>query len=354
MIPDSKKRFRDYGFITGLLPTGPRNTIADVPGVRVGHLTKIEGDDVRTGVTVIDPSVQDLYSKKIPAAIAVGNGHGKLAGITEVEEMGVLEVPVALTNTHAVGAVMAGIITHVRRGMREPAWTDSVNAVVSEVNDGRLNNIHKESIVPEDVAHALTALTDQVSIGNIGAGTGSRAFSWKGGIGTASRVITVNDKKYTLGVLSQTNFGGALTMLGVPVWQLFGKNDFHLQEQPKSDGSQNTVLATDAPLTARQLKRIAARTFLGLGKTGGVLNTTSGEYAIAFTTSRAGVEGSGVVGQCLSDNDLMHFFLAAVEATEESIYDALFAAETMHGWQGRVLEALPKGPVIEMLKKQII
>lgn len=344
-------RFYEYNIPVGLLPTGAANTIADVPGVRVGHLTKIEGDDVRTGITVVDPGVSDLYAKKLPAAIAVGNGHGKLAGYTQVEEMGTLEAPVALTTTLAVGPVTLGMIQHVRGTMKNPAWTDGVNAVVGEVNDGRLNNIHKDSLMPDDVGRAMASLSDRVAIGNIGAGTGARAFSWKGGIGTASRKVRVREREYSVGVLSQTNFGGALTMCGVPVWRLFGVNDFHVQEQPKSDGSHNTILATDAPLTARQLKRIAQRTFLGLGRTGAIMNTTSGDYAIAFTTSRAGLEGSADQARCLSDNDLMLFFLAAVEATEESVYDAMFAAETMSGWQGRTLEVLPKERVIDLLRK---
>ncbi len=349
-ITSKKKRFRDYGFAVGELSTGARNAITDVAGVRVGHLTKIEGDDVRTGITIIDPGVPDLFRKKIPGAVAIGNGTGTVAGFSEVEELGTIEAPIALTSTLAVGIITTGMIACVRQGLGEATWMDTPNIVVGEINDGRLNNVHKNSLRPDDVLRACENMSEDVQIGNVGGGTGGRAFSWKGGIGTASRQASVGGKTYTIGVLSQTNFGGALTILGVPVWKSLGKNDFNIKPQPRKDGSCMTVVATDAPLTARQLKRMANRVFLGLGRTGAVMNPQSGDFAIAFTTNRTGLEGSGEVGQCLSDNDLMLFFLAAVDATEESVYDAMFAAETMSGWQGRTLEALPIEKILPLLE----
>jgi D-aminopeptidase len=345
------KRFRSFGFSVGFLPAGPKNTIADVRGVLVGHATKIQGKDIRTGVTIVDPGVPDLYRKKIPAAVAVGNGAGKVAGFTQVEEFGTLEAPIALTNTLAVGPVTRGVVDIIlsqNRGMRP---YETVNVVVGEANDWIVNNVHNNSIVKSDVARAYRARSARVAMGNVGAGTGMRAFSWKGGIGSASRVIEVRKKKYTLGALVQTNYGGSLTMLGVQVGRML---DAQWSATPaefmREQGSCVIVLAADAPLTSRQLKRIAARTFLALGKTGAVMAHGSGDYAIAFTTSRIGLEGSGAIGACLADETLNPFFEAAVEATEESVYDALFCAETMQGRAGNTLRALPVEEVVAILR----
>lgn len=367
-----KKRFSAYGLKVGNLASGQKNSIADVEGVRVGHCTKIEGDDIRTGVTVIDPGVQNLYNKKIPAAVAVGNGVGKVAGFTQVEETGTLEAPIALTSTLAVGPVMRGVVDLILETTRDIGPLDSVNAVVGECNDGFLNDIHHDVITKDDVRKAFDARTDNFEIGNVGAGTGMRAFGFKGGIGTASHEVMVEGKIYTLGVLVQTNFGGNLTILGVPVYRFLKKPDPpHLpittsspsrgedlgegaaEEKISRDGSCMIVIATDAPLTARQLKRITNRTFLGLGRTGSVMRHASGDYAIAFSTNRTGLEGSGEIGQCLADNLLTPFFVATVDGTEEAIYDALFAAETMRGTKGAVtvLEALPHDEVVDLLRR---
>lgn len=335
-----KKRFRAYGFKPGLLPTGPKNTIADVMGVRVGHLTRREGEDVQTGVTIIDPGVPNLFRNKLPAAIAVGNGFGKLTGVTQVEELGTLETPIALTNTLAVGPVMRGVVDLVITQTPDLGAAETINAVVGETNDGMLNAVHKNIIVSEDVAKAYQAASEDVGLGCVGAGTGTRAFSWKGGIGSASRIVNIAGKSFTLGVLVQTNFGGALTIMGVPVGRTLGKTDFD-SFLPTGDGSCMIVVATDAPVTDRQLKRIAKRALLGMVRAGSVMANGSGDYAIAFTTERAG---------SLSDADLTPFFLAAVEATEESIYDALFLAETTTG-HGHTLEALPVDRVVELLKR---
>lgn len=333
------KRFRDYGLQSGLLPTGTRNTIADVPGVLVGHLTKIAGEAIRTGVTVIDPGVYDLYHTKLPAAVAVGNGYGKMTGIAQITELGTLETPIALTNTLAVGPVLRGLVDVVLAETPGIEPTDTINAVVGETNDGLLNAIHDDVLTKADVRAAYDARSADVQVGCVGAGTGTRAFSWKGGIGTSSRQVTVQGRAYTVGVLVQTNFGGALTINGIPVGERLGKTDF-ASILPTGDGSCMIVVATDAPVDARQLGRIARRTFLGLARTGSVLASGSGDFAIAFSTSK---------GTLISDAELTPFFLATVEATEESVYDALFAATTTTGRNGAVLEALPKDIVVPWL-----
>ncbi len=368
------KRFREYGFAPGLLNPGPRNLITDVAGVRVGHRTIREGEEVRTGVTVVDPGVPELFRRKLPAAIAVGNGFGKLAGYTQVEELGTLETPVALTNTLAVGPVMRGLVNLTLAHTPDLQPAETINAVVGETNDGLLNAIHRDVVGPADVELAYEARTDWPALGCVGAGTGTRAFSWKGGIGSASRRVPVGEACFTVGVLVQANFGGALRIMGVPVGQLLGSTSFDrflpapaaptasvLSPTPLTllptapDGSCMIVLATDAPLTARQLKRVARRSLLGLAVVGAVMAHGSGDYAVAFSTSRAGLEGesSNGPGSCLPDARLDPFFLAACEAVEESVYDALFCAETTQGRGGMVLERLPVETVVELLRNRV-
>ncbi|MFH0890866.1 MAG: P1 family peptidase [Candidatus Liptonbacteria bacterium] len=343
------KRFFEYGLAPGFLSCGKLNSIADVSGVRVGHFTKIQGRDIRTGITVIDPGVPNLFRDKIPAAIAVGNGYGKLAGYTQVEEFGTLETPIALTNTLAVGPVVRGIINLVLKNNKVGPG-ESINAIVGETNDGFLNNLHAASIFPEDVFSAYKNRARNFGVGNIGAGTGTRAFSWKGGIGTSSRVVKINGKKYALGVLMQTNFGGSLVVTGKPIGRLLRKSDFS-EFISRGDGSCMIVIATDAPVSARQLKRIAQRAFLGLARTGSILANGSGDYAVAFSVSRAGLDGR-FSARTIENSDLNGLFLATVEAAEESVYDALFAAETMTGRGGNTLSALPKEDVINILSKE--
>jgi D-aminopeptidase len=345
----TQKRFFHYGYKVGFLQSGVLHSITDVAGVLVGHATKIQGKNIRTGVTIIDPGIKNLYQSKIPAAVYVGNGFGKLTGSIQVEELGTLETPIALTNTLAVGPVMRGIVDLVL-SKEKVEKIQTINAVVGECNDGILNDIHKNSVSEKDVLMAYKNRSKKVEVGNVGAGTGTRCFSWKGGIGTASRTIKLKGKKYTVGVLVQTNYGGALEITGVPVGKILGKTDYK-GIIPDTDGSCMMVVATDAPLTSRQLKRVAKRTLMGLAKTGTVMRTGSGDFAVAFTTSRKGVEGSGVIGQCLADHDLNGLFLATAEATEESVYDALFAAETLKGRNNNVLEALPKEKVVELLNQ---
>lgn len=343
----NKKRFFEYGLKVGFLPPGPLRSIADVPGVTVGHATKVQGADVRTGVTIIDPGVHNLYQKKIPAAFSAGNGTGKLAGISQIEELGTLEAPIGLTNTLAVPRVTRGIVDLVLASERVEKL-QTINVFVGECNDGILNDIHMDSVSDEDVRTAFDGRTKDVAVGNVGAGTGTRLFSWKGGIGTASRTIASGGASYTVGALIQTNYGGALEVLGAPIGRLFRKTDYE-GIVPDTDGSCMVILGTDAPLTSRELKRIAKRAFMGLAKTGTIMRTVSGDFALAFSTSRVGLEGSGAVGSCIPDSELTGFFLAAAETVEEAVYDALFAAETMTGRDGNVLEAIPKEEVVKLI-----
>ena len=343
-------RLRDYGFNPGLLQPGSLNKISDVEGVLVGHLTRVEGENIRTGVTVIDPGTPDLFHRKLPAAIAVGNGYGKLAGITQVRELGTLETPIALTNTLSVGPVLQGVVELSLKITPKMVRGTTVNGVVGETNDGIVNDAYSFVIKPSDVAAAYDRRTSDFALGSVGGGTGTKAFSWKGGIGSASRVFTVDGTTYTLGALLQTNFGGSLTIMGVPIGQLLGEHDFPFIQSPQNDGSCMMILATDAPLSSRQLERIGRRAMLGLGRTGSVLGHGSGDYAIVFSTNRAGVEGSGEMGACLPDVELTPFFLAAIEVVEESVYDSMFTAESISGRDGNRLEQIPKDRVVELLR----
>jgi D-aminopeptidase len=344
-IPTLTKRIRDYGLIPGLLPAGRRNLISDVTGVTVGHHTLHNGTNVHTGITVIDLGIPNLFRNKLPAAIAVGNGYGKLAGYTQVEDLGTLEAPIALTNTLAVGPVMRGIIDLVISQTPDMLPYETVNAIVGETNDGLVNAIHELHLSSNDAQAAYQARQANFALGCVGAGTGTRCFSWKGGIGSSSRTVSHRDQKYTVAALVQTNFGGALTIMGVPVGQKLGKTDFDTFTH-KPDGSCMIVVATDAPLDSRQLKRIAKRALLGMVRAGSVMATGSGDYAIAFTTNRG--ESARI-----SDDDLNPFFLAAVESTEESIYDALFLATTTYGRDKTMLERLPVEEVVAMIQKQL-
>lgn len=338
-----KKGIRAYGFDPGLLPMGKNNSISDVFGVSVGHVTKIQGKDIRTGLTLIDPGIKNLFRNKIPAAISIGNGSGKVAGISQVEELGTLEAPIVLTSTHSVGKVMRGVIELVLKNTRGLERFETVNVVVGETNDGMLNDIRADVLDDKDIEKAYKNRTKDVAMGNVGAGTGTRAFAWKGGIGTSSRIIKVGNKKYTVGALVQTNFGGSLTIMGVPIGELLSKNDYSFLKDIH-DGSCMIVIATDAPLDARQLKRLAKRGFFGMARTGSIMATASGDYSIAFSVNRN-------VSKPIEDKDLNPFFLAVVESVEESIYNAIFVAETMTGITGFTREAIPKDEVVSLLRK---
>lgn len=359
--PTSRPRAREAGVHVGILPTGKLNAITDVAHVQVGHCTVVQGDNVRTGVTAIIPHTGNLFQEKIPTAIYCGNAFGKLAGYTQVEELGTIETPIVLTNTLAVPAAMQALIKHtLAQAGNENVF--SVNALVGETNDGWLNDIRGLHVKEEHVLQALAAAKGgNVEEGSVGAGTGTSCLGFKGGIGTSSRVLPQDLGGYTVGVLVQTNFGGILTLNGAPVGRELGKfylND-HVRE-PEDKGSCMIVVATDAPLSTRNLKRLAKRALLGLGRTGGFMSNGSGDYAIAFTTayrlSHAVPREENNAGllpsvRLLHDEMMTPLFLAVVEATEEAIYNSLFKATTVIGVNGHVREALPIEKTVEILKK---
>ncbi|WP_247232534.1 P1 family peptidase [Telluribacter sp. SYSU D00476] len=350
----SQKRPRELGIKIGVLPVGTHNAITDVAGVKVGQVTLVQGADVRTGVTTILPHEGNLFQQKVPAAIYIGNGFGKLAGYTQVEELGTLETPIVLTNTLSVPTAAGALIDWTLNGAGNEQ-VRSVNAVVGETNDGYLNDIRGRHIKKEHVLEALQkAQGGAVAEGNVGAGTGTVCFGWKGGIGTSSRKLPQKLGGYTVGVLVQTNFGGVLQIDGVPVGEELGKYSFKESLDKSSDGSCMMVVATDAPLDARNLKRLAKRVFMGLARTGGIASNGSGDYVIAFSTAYRIPHDTT---QPTSSVTLLHndyvspLFLAAIEATEEAIINSLFGAETMTGSQGHTVEALPKQKVLELMKQ---
>jgi D-aminopeptidase len=351
----SRPRARDIGLAPGVFAPGPLNAITDVADVRVGHLTLVSGDAVRTGVTVIVPHGGNLFREKVPGAVFVGNAFGKLAGSTQVDELGTIETPIALTNTLAVGAAVEGL---VRWTLARPGNGDvrSVNALVGETNDGGLNDIRGLHVKPEHVLAALDAAkTGGVEEGSVGAGTGTRAFGWKGGIGTASRVLRAEHGGYTLGVLVQSNYGGVLTMGGAPVGQALGRYAFAPQPPPEAiDGSCMVVVATDAPLDARDLKRVAARAIFGLARTGSSFSNGSGDFAIAFSTApalRVGFEATGVTARRVLPTDAVSpLFQAALESTEEAVYNSLLKATPVTSRVGTA-EAIPIDRVEVVLRQ---
>ncbi|QRR03002.1 DmpA family aminopeptidase [Dyadobacter sandarakinus] len=348
------QRARDKGIIIGVLPTGALNAITDVAGVKVGQVTLSEGADVRTGVTAILPHEGNIFQQKVQAAIYIGNGFGKLAGYSQVEELGTLETPVVLTNTLSVPTASEAIIDWVlsQQGNEN---VRSVNPVVGETNDGFLNDIRGRHIRKEHVLNALAqAEAGPVAEGNVGAGTGTVCFGFKGGMGTASRKLPVKLGGYTVGVLVQTNFGGVLQINGVPVGKELGKYAFKDQLDKSSDGSCMMVVATDAPLDARNLKRLAKRAMLGMAKTGGIAANGSGDYVIAFSTANRVLHDApepAYNSNFLHNDYTSPVFLAAIEATEEAIVNSLIAATTMTGTQGHQVEELPKDKLTEILRK---
>lgn len=351
-----RMRVREFNIKIGVLPTGKLNAITDVGGLTVGQLTLVKGDSIRTGVTAILPHSGNLFQQKVPAAIYVGNGFGKLAGITQVRELGNLESPIILTNTLSVAPAMDAVITH-SLGQQGNENIGSVNGVIGETNDGYLNDIRGRHVTSEHVGKAIAdAKSGPVAEGNVGAGTGTVCFGFKGGIGTASRVIPKSLGGYTVGVLVQTNFGGVLQIDGVRIGEELKKYYLSDKLNDPIDGSCMIVVATDAPLDARNLERLAKRAFLGLAKTGGIASNGSGDYIIAFSTdtairvahdSKSRLQPQNV----LSNDAVSPLFLAAIEATEEAILNSLFMAETMKGKNGRTVEALPLDKVIPLLKK---
>jgi D-aminopeptidase len=365
---DARPRASDLGLKIGVLPSGPLDAITDVAGVEVGHTTIIRSDNLRTGVTAVLPHPGNLYREKVPGAIFVGNGFGKLAGSTQVEEMGDIETPVLLTSTTSVPRAADALISYMLAlpGNEEVL---SINPVVGETNDGYLSDIRGRHLTPDDVFAAVkNAKGGPVEEGNVGSGTGTIAFGWKGGIGTSSRHLPVNLGGYTVGVLVQTNFGGVLTIAGAPVGQELGqyylRKELQTRSGPvngggtvkdKADGSCMIVLATDAPLEARNLKRLAARALLGVARTGSSASNGSGDYAIAFSTApqvRIHANDKALTRnvEVMTNDAMSPLFEAAIEATEEAVYNSMFKATTMSG-NGHTVEALPMEKTVEILKE---
>ncbi len=388
----NRPRAREAGVRVGVLPVGPLNAITDIAGIAVGHTTIIRGDNVRTGVTAILPHQGNLFREKVPGAVFVGNGFGKLMGSTQVTELGEIETPILLTSTLSVPRVADALLDYM---LALPGNEDvqSVNPVVSETNDGYLNDIRGRHITRDDVFNSIkNAKGGAVEEGSVGAGTGTVAFGFKGGIGTSSRKLPAGLGAYTVGVLVQTNFGGVLTINGAPVGreldqyylseELRGENDSPCTAEQKrnpgnlklcrdhadhgaqhapgvADGSIIMVIATDAPVDARQLKRMAARAMMGLARTGAAGSNGSGDYAIAFSTSadvriQTPRDQSSRNAPCsikvLANDAMSPLFLAVIEATEEAIYNSLFRATTITG-RGHTVEALPIDRTIEILRK---
>ena len=349
------KRARDWGIKIGVMTPGKLNAITDVPGVLVGQTTLIKGDSVRTGVTAILPFAGNIFQHKIPAGLFTGNGFGKLAGSTQLTELGTLESPVILTNTLSVSTGMDAVIDYT---LRQPGneMVQSVNAVVGETNDGRLNDIRGRHVKKDDVLLAIQkAKPGIVEEGSVGAGTGTVCFGFKGGIGTSSRKLPTSLGGYTVGVLVQTNFGGVLQIDGVPIGQELNK--YYLQDQlsAKEDGSCMIVVATDAPLDSRNLTRLAKRAFMGLAKTGGIAHHGSGDYVIAFSTdSTVRIEHQSKEQlrtiHLMNDDAISPLFLAAIEATEEAIINSLFMSSDMLGFKDAKVQGLPVKQVIELMR----
>jgi len=358
----NRPRAREAGVIVGVLPTGPLNAITDVDGVLVGHTTIIRGDNIRTGVTAILPHGGNLFREKVPGAVFVGNGFGKLAGSTQVNELGEIETPILLTSTLAVPRVADFLIDYM---LALPGNEDvqSINPLVAETNDGYLNDIRGRHISRDDVFSAIKgAKGGAVTEGSVGAGTGTVAFGFKGGIGTASRKLPARLGGFTVGVLVQSNFGGILTINGAPVGRELGRYYLkdELTEPPASqpDGSIIIVIATDAPLDARNLNRLAARAMMGLARTGAAGSNGSGDYAVAFSTAadvriktlNQNERNLPRPVKTLANDAVSPLFLAVIEATEEAIYNSLFRATTTSG-RGKTVEALPLDRALEVLRK---
>ena len=353
---DHRPRAREAGITIGILPTGPLNAITDVVGVKVGQVTIIEGANIRTGVTAILPHGGNLYQDKVPAGFSVGNAYGKFMGSTQIQELGEIETPIVLTNTLNVPEAAAGIVEWT---LKQPGneQVRSVNAVVGETNDGTLNEIRARRVRPADAIAAIEgAKTGPVQEGAVGAGTGTIAFSWKGGIGTSSRKLPASLGGWTVGVLVQTNYGGVLQVAGVPVGQALGQ--YYLKDElskASGDGSCIVVIATDAPLSDRNLERLAHRGLLGIVRTGSPMTNGSGEYAVAFSTNldvrrtaQRRSQPSPIVD--LPNDQMSPLFEAAVEAAEEAAINSLFAATPMDG-NGRHIDALPVDEVVKLYKR---
>lgn len=346
-------RVRDFGIRIGHYPPGEYNAITDVRGVKVGHTTIISGENIRTGVTAILPYDGNIFQNKVPAAMVIGNGFGKMTGYSQVEELGNIETPIVLTNTLSV-PVAADALIDFTLSFPENQAVRSVNPIVGETNDGRLNDIRGRHVTKEHVLTAIkTAASGPVTEGCAGAGTGTICFGYKGGIGSASRILPEEDGGYSVGVLVQTNFGGDLTVAGIPVGYLLSKQE----GGDSGDGSCMIIVATDAPLTSRNLKRLGKRALFGLARTGGNCSNGSGEYVIAFSTREELRESYRRGTEFLQNNRelrndrLTPLFEAVIEATEEAVLNSLFQAETMRGKDRYTVPALPVRETVKILKQ---
>lgn len=372
----AQKRMRDWGITYGIFSPGPDNAITDVAGVTVGHHTLDDGDRMHTGVTAIIPHQGNVFRLKCPAAVYVGNGYGKLAGSTQIQELGTLETPIVLTNTLNVAEGIRALVTYT---LTRPGneTVGSVNAVVGETNDGVLNDVRARYVTETNVLEAIFSAHDgPVEEGNVGAGRGTVAFGLKGGIGTSSRVLPASMGGYTVGVLVQTNYGGVLKIAGVEIGRMMGKYSFRKEtsevvtaaaDTPGSgtlarkedirqdaDGSCMIIVATDAPVDARNLQRMAERAFMGLAQTGGIAANGSGDYVIAFSNCPDNLvdESTPFYEPKLLQNDAMSgLFAATIEATAEAIWNSLFAAETLTGKDGRTVKALDKEWAASVIRK---
>ena len=349
---EERPRMRDFGIETGTMKTGEWNTITDVPGVKVGQVTLIERQDIRTGVTAILPHGGNIYQEKVPAAVYIANAYGKLMGSTQVEELGNLETPIVLTNTLSVPTAGDAVIDYIL-SLPGNERIGSVNPVVGETNDGWLNDIRGRHVKKEHVLEAIEkARSGPVEEGSVGAGTGTICFRFKGGIGTSSRVLPEERGGYTVGVLVQTNFGGIFQINGFPVEEKLREYMEKIDMEDLPEGSCMVVVATDAPLDSRNLKRLAKRALLGIVRTGGYYSNASGDYAIAFSTAEglrvpARSKSRTMTVEVLRNNQMSRLFLAAAEACEEAILNSMFKAQDMEGMGGRKARALP----LDILKK---
>jgi len=349
---EERPRIREFGIKTGILNPGNLNAITDVPGVRVGHVTLIKGKKIRTGVTAILPHEGNIFQEKVPAAIYVANGYGKLTGYTQIEELGNMETPIILTNTLSVPTAADALIDYTL-SFPGNERVGSVNAVVGETNDGYLNDIRGRHVKKKHVLEAIKkAKSGAVEEGSVGAGTGTTCFGFKGGIGASSRKLPESRGGYTVGVLVQTNHGGILQINGFPVGIRLGKYYMKRDVEDLPEGSCMVVLATDAPLNSRNLKRLAKRALLGIVRTGGFFTNGSGDYCIAFSTAkglRISNRGDSPTRkiEILRNREMTALFLAAVEAAEEAILNSMFKAQDMEGKDGHKAEALP----LDELKK---
>jgi D-aminopeptidase len=360
-VPEVRPRLREFGLKTGVLEPGPQNAITDVAGVRVGHTTLIEGADIRTGVTAILPHEGNVFQDKVPGAVAVANGFGKLMGSTQVEELGTIETPIVLTNTLSVPTAAEAVLDYIL-SLPGNETVESVNPVVGETNDGGLNDIRGRHVKKEHVLRAIQeAKPGPVEEGAVGAGTGTMCYGFKGGIGTASRKLAPGRGGFTVGVLVQTNHGGVLQIAGIPVGEKLrgGRGEKGGETAASSDpsvqGSCMIVVATDAPLDSRNLKRLARRALLGIARTGGYNSNGSGDYAIAFSTakevrvSHRAAERTQTV-TLLRNEAVSPLFQAAAEAAEEAILNSLFKATRIEGQGGRIGQPLPLDKLKELMK----